>query len=299
MRYLQSIGAVVILLVSATSSTADNCDPTFLQQHPGVGLWAFDAQARASGNSTPGAWLDVAKNSNLPLASVQKFAYVGRATPLMQDREGAISVKLLQVAGVDSPPVSSVLLRRSIPGSSCGFRRFVGLVALPLDFGMGQQVDVWEYIAYHASESRSNSTLQRFHINYGSQLDGCVSTDSSVKNRRTSFLLEYDGKPIPVSEEVVAAIRDYLGPGTAVAANAANQVKKTSFKLPSIVGREARAFKNFANVESQIHTYGLNGRVCVAFSQMNPAPNSAVRIDIVDLDDPMAPRRKHWMVNWR
>ena len=285
MKTLIALSALGFLVLSRGHTFADECEPSFVSTRPASGLWAYKLPTDDSLASMSGTWIKLGETSTLTLTSIKSFAYVGRQTPVVADHQGATSIKFIRFATNENDHLQQVSLRRSTLGSTCGLPWLLQFISLPLDFIVGQQVDAADYIAYHAADSGSNSTLQRFHVNYQSEKDKCISTDSTRGNRRTAFLAEYDGRTVPARDEVIAALKNALAPSVALASpgHSAGQQNNT-LRLPKVLAHEAKAFGAFATFKSQIQTYNLSGTVCVAFSdfmtesnQWNPLPNRSCR----------------------
>jgi hypothetical protein len=280
---------VFALLVTYAGALADPCDSTFPQTS---GLWALVA---AGANYPTDTWIPVTSSTPLSANTLIRFAFVGRQTTVVPNKEGAISIKLMRMPQPEEQPATYIVLRRNV-GPTCGIYSSWGvqLISSQLDFIVGQSVDVTDYIIYHAADSTNNSTIQRFHVEYNSENDDCVGTDSPKGNRRTAFLAEYNGAPIKASAAVVAALVQQ--------AQAGEGKPLPSLPLAKIIGSELKAFRGFAAIETQIQTYPLNGRVCVTFSDQSRQQETVSRIEIVDLDDPKnstVPRRKRWIIHWK
>jgi hypothetical protein len=301
MKFKAPFWGLLLLLSWCSFALADSCGPDVLQQARSPGLWALVR----SPNLTE-SWVPVRAKESFAAYSVIRFAFVGRSIPSVPDREGVVAVKFFRPLGQYDQSVSRITLRRTINGPSCGIysHTITQWLSLPLDFNNGQTVNVGDYIIYHATDRPNNSKLLRFHVEYRSQTDGCISTDSSSGNRRTAFLANYDGPPIQATDEVIAAIRQQLSSS----ASASETQQPSLLRLPRIIAGEAKAFQQFAAVETQIHSYQLDGRLCVAFDGKNPFDEkdgtlgTTSLIEIVDLDEPRTSgesRRKRWTIDWK
>lgn len=238
--------------------------------------------------------------------SVRRFAYVGRFTDEAPDREGAVVVRISRLRLQQADPAAKLIgLRRPDAAPTCGkraFRAFGYRVFgwTGLDFVGGQKVRVDTFIAHHLADQDVSSVITGFHIDYRSLDDGCVSTQKNQKGRRTAFLAEADGDAMRAVPTVAKKLAANLGIGPAVGAEA----KPGTQSYAQRMRREQDTFSTYGAVETQIHTYPLDGeRMCVSFTPsraIEAAPGTRWSIAVVDLDEPgKDPRRSRFNFEWR
>ncbi len=239
----------------------------------------------------------------------RRFAFVGRRTDKVPAAEGATAVRISRLrADAAETAVKRIALRRPDAAPSCGPRtwRVLGLRVLGwrgLDFVAGQRVDVDTYIVHHLFDQDASSVLTDFHVDYRSMDEGCVSSQKNAGGRRTAFLAVTDDDAIATVPLVARSVRQQVvqnfGIGSAIGAPATNG---SDFK--SRLQLERQAFAEFGAVESQIHTYPLNGeRMCVTFAPASAIalePGARWKVEFVDLDERDArPRRRAFDILWQ
>lgn len=280
------------VLVASSGAWGDSCHEDLLtasKQSQVRGLWAHDM--------SDNRWVPVSYSQTLASASIDRFAYIGRKTRKVDNSEGALSVKILSVPlpGADTA-TKYVLLRRTTPESNCGVRSYLLWYLTHIDFLIGLNVSVNDYIEFHATDSDAIGTIARFHADYIDAEGYCAN--SSTNDKRSAFLIEHHSEPIRGSDAVIATIKRFFD----VSSKASDDpdVKAKNVKVPSVIKDQLTKFRQYSEVETQVHTYGLNGDpVCVAFSDRYRTGSS--EIEIVDLDATRgsAFRRSRLKINWR
>src|ERR1700694_1159058 len=188
-----------------------------------------DANTAAIVTSKPGLWT-ILKPSELGRPYVvrpfhgevvdtsrcEAFVFSGRMTKRLQGKEGALTVRIARMAFSAEAPAAEVTLRRQSYSSSC---RPWTSVDWGLDFGGGEKETVQKYVTYHVSNLNVSSVINRFHMYYDSENDGCVRTDSASGQRRSGFVSTYDGPPLSIGQENVARLYGTVAPSTLAAPN--------------------------------------------------------------------------------
>lgn len=258
---------------------------------------------------TDGEWRRV-NGAPLDPDQVVQLAYVGRSTAPRERSQGALAVRISRPVARETqePAARTVTMRRPLARNSCGFV----ITLLPRDYTIAQSASVDEFIDYHLRTTSNSNMIYAYHIRYASPTDGCVRTDAQRRNRRTAFLADTDGPPVPtgavVAEEALSIfdLRGYFV-GKAVAApaqEAAPPRESRQAALRKAYDREKRTFAAFAAVESQIHTYPLGTRACAAFAPpdtLGARAGTTWVIEVVDLDGEATGkgRRQTFPVSWR
>lgn len=278
-------------LVLNSPALADSCPDELLtaQQKSGRhGLWVHDL--------TPGAgWKPLDITYPLSSASIDKFAFVGRSTGKRSGYEGALSVKFLSEKFKGNSSAEKILLRRTSAEASCGYRKYFLWALTHLDFLIGVNVSLKDYIQFHATDSDNDGYIQRFHADYRDEKGDCTSSSSGEK--RSGFLIDHEGTPIRSSDAVVAAIKNFFA--TSTVASEKTSTKSIHIPVPSVVKSQLTKFEQYSEAETQVHTYSLDGGpICVSFSERYRS--DATVIEIVDLDAPKSSsyRRRVVTVRW-
>lgn len=283
------VAAFAGLLSIAATSTSQACS---------------DDLIRAAGNrnrtlliQTSDGWKPVGATTGVE-RTFPRLAYVGRRVSPSTNREGALTVMFYQLRVANEKKADIVKMRRPTARSTCGLRgwrpNFLGL-----DFVTGQQERVETYVQHHAGTLDRSSTITDYHITYRSPEDGCVSTESTIGNRRTGFLSTDDEAEDTVGDAVASFWRGW-GSTPVNAAEARDETRKRRYVAR--VKLELEAFSTASGLESQIYTYPLSQRACAVFdmpSGLSLRPGSEWRIDVIDLDDRTKGRRTTFPVKWQ
>ena len=168
-----------------------------------------------------------------------------------------------------------------------------------LDFLIGVNVDVKDYIRFHATDSDGDGYIKRFHAAYRDQAGDC--TDSAAGDKRSAFLINHHEPPLKSTEALIAGIKLFFQSK----AEAETSTKSSAPRVPGVVKAQLTKFEQYSEAETQVHTYELNGGpACVRFSereQRKATDTKSTDIEVVDLDAPKGSefRRRNVRIDWR
>jgi hypothetical protein len=294
MRIFAALLALPVL-VGGNLCWADSCPDELLaasQKAQLKGVWVHDA-------SPDKGWMPLDTSRPLTSKVTDEFAYIGRTTIKAVNREGALSVKFLSRNPDRNTPAETVLLRRTSPEAGCGFRQYILWALAHLDFLIGVNVSLEDYIRFHATDSDISGLIKRFHAAYRDAHGEC--TDSATGDKRSAFLIDHHEPPLKSSEALIAALKRFVEFQSK--ADAETSTKSSAPPVPGVVKAQLTKFRQYSEAETQVHTYELDGGpVCVRFSDRNR--NSAISgtdIEVVDLDAAKGSefRRRYVRINWR
>ena len=258
--------------------------------------------------------------SSVQTGQVKRFAYVGRLTDDVSERQGAAVVRFARLRGPADEEAKTIGLRRPDAVPSCGMRALrlfsAGLLSWTrIDFTGGEPVDVDIFIAHHMADQDLSSVITDFHIDYRSLNEGCVSTQKNSHGRRTAFLAVADGDAERAVPTVASRVFGTLFPTAQASPSDPQPERPGTAPAPSTSAtaptgyrerfrRERQAFAAYGVVETQIHTYPLtSNRVCVSFApsrSLDASPGARWSVEIVDLDTPhQSTRRDRYKIDWR
>lgn len=292
--------AAPILAAMAGPALAGPCSPATAE--------AIGARPGLYVEQAAGQWSRA--GGRMQAEGARRFAFVGRRTDNVPAAEGATAVRISRLrADAAETAAKRIALRRPDAAPTCGPRawQILGMRVLGwrgLDFVGGQRVDVDTYIVHHLFDQDASSVLTDFHVDYRSLDEGCVSSQKSVGGRRTAFLAATDDEAIPAVPLVARKVGEQLSLNFGIGAAVGATVEGGGTDYKSRLQLERQAFAEFGAVESQIHTYPLNGeRMCVTFAPARAIalePGARWKVELVDLDERNArPRRSVFDIVWQ